>query len=99
MGATKTTYYSDRLNEMAVIAKSLGHPARITIIRYLLESHDCNCKEIVNILPLTQPTVSQHLRELKNAGLINGIIEKNEIYYSVNLGRISMLKRFLDTLN
>ena len=95
MGASKTSHYPDRHNEMAVIAKALGHPARITIIEYLLDTVDCNCKEIVDLLPLTQPTVSQHLSELRSAGLIVGVIEGNEIYYRVDSTRIERLRKFL----
>lgn len=99
MGASKTTYYPDKLNEMATIAKSLGHPARITIIEYLLESGERNCNDIANVLPLSQSTASQHIQELKKAGLIFGEIIRNEIYYSVNHARIAMLKKYLTALD
>lgn len=84
MGATKTYFFNRRQNEVADIMKALGHPARIAIIDYLLKVDRCICGDIVNELPLAQPTVSQHLKELKNAGLIQGNIEGNAICYCIN---------------
>ncbi|MBK9193338.1 MAG: winged helix-turn-helix transcriptional regulator, partial [Crocinitomicaceae bacterium] len=66
------------------IAKALGHPARIAIIEYLLKAESCICGDIVNELPLAQPTVSQHLKELKNADIIQGSIEGTAICYYIN---------------
>ncbi|AZA80415.1 transcriptional regulator [Chryseobacterium lactis] len=84
MGATKTDFFTDRQNRIALIAKALGHPARIAIIEYLLKVNECICGDIVNELPLAQPTVSQHLKELKNAGLIKGNVEGNSICYCID---------------
>ncbi|MFZ1798331.1 MAG: metalloregulator ArsR/SmtB family transcription factor, partial [Chitinophagaceae bacterium] len=67
MGATKTTHFTARQNQMAILLKALGHPARIAIMEYLVKVNTCICGDIVNELPLAQPTISQHLRELKNA--------------------------------
>lgn len=74
MGASKTDHFTDKQNEIATLAKALAHPARVAIIDYLLKVNTCICGDIVNELPLAQPTVSQHLKELKNAGLIKGEI-------------------------
>src|SRR5690606_30467369 len=84
MGATKTDHFTDQQNQIATIAKALGHPARIAIIEYLMKVNTCICGDIVNELPLAQPTVSQHLKELKNAGLIKGNIEGNAICYCID---------------
>ncbi|HEX5026729.1 MAG TPA: metalloregulator ArsR/SmtB family transcription factor [Agriterribacter sp.] len=84
MGATKTDQFTDKQNEIAVLAKALGHPARVAIIDYLLKVDACICGDIVNELPLAQPTVSQHLKELKNAGLIKGNIEGTAICYCID---------------
>lgn len=65
MGATKTDHFTDNQTELAVLAKALGHPARIAIMEYLLKVDTCICGDIVNELPLSQPTISQHLKELK----------------------------------
>jgi len=84
MGATKIEYYSDIQNDIAKIAKALGHPARVAIVEYLVKVNACICGDIVNELPLAQPTVSQHLKELKNAGIIKGEIEGNAICYCID---------------
>ena len=84
MGATKTDHFSDKQNEISTLAKAFGHPARVAIMDYLLKVDTCICGDIVNELPLAQPTVSQHLKELKNAGLIKGDIEGNTICYCID---------------
>jgi len=84
MGISKTDVFTEKQNSIAQIAKALGHPARIAIIEFLLEHKTCICKNIVDELPLSQATISQHLKELKNAGLINGTIEGNTICYCLS---------------
>ena len=84
MGATKTEQFTESQNDLAIIAKALGHPARIAIMEYLLKVDACICGDIVNELPLAQPTVSQHLKELKNAGIIQGTIEGVSVCYCIN---------------
>ena len=70
MGASKSESFSVEQNEMATLFKALSHPARIAIVDYLLTVDSCICGDIVNELPLAQPTISQHLKELKNANII-----------------------------
>ena len=84
MGSTKSEHFTAEQNEMAALAKAMGHPARIAIMEYLLSVDTCICGDIVNELPLAQATVSQHLKELKKAGLIQGTIEGNAICYCIN---------------
>lgn len=98
MGATKTEYFTDRQNRIATIAKALGHPARIAIVDYLLKMNRCICSDIVNELPLAQPTVSQHLKELKNAGLIKGSIEGSTICYCIDEKAFDILKEFFSKI-
>lgn len=98
MGATKTDHFTERQNELAIIAKAIGHPARIAIMEYLLKVNTCICGDIVNELPLAQPTVSQHLKELKNAGLIKGNIEGNAICYCINESAIEKIKSFFQDI-
>lgn len=81
MGVSKTDVFTKEQNSIAQIAKALGHPARIAIIEFLLAQKSCICKDIVAELPLSQPTISQHLKELKKVGLIMGTIEGNSICY------------------
>ncbi len=94
MGATKTDFFTEPQNKMAMIAKALGHPARIAIIEYLLKVNECICGDIVNKLPLAQATVSQHLKELKIAGLIKGSIEGNSICYCIDEKAFEILNVF-----
>ncbi|MBX3254882.1 MAG: winged helix-turn-helix transcriptional regulator [Chitinophagaceae bacterium] len=94
MGATKTDHFTNKQNQIATIAKALGHPARVAIIEYLMKVNTCICGDIVNELPLAQPTVSQHLKELKNAGLIKGSIEGNAICYCIDEKTLNILKEY-----
>jgi len=75
MGITKSESFTDEQNEIANLLKALANPARVAIIQYLLKVDSCICGDIVNELPLAQPTISQHLKELKNANIIQGTIE------------------------
>ena len=94
MGATKTEHFTEKQNEIATLAKALGHPARVAIIEYLMSVDSCICGDIVNELPLAQPTVSQHLKELKNSGLIKGNIEGNAICYCIDEKILSKLQAY-----
>lgn len=98
MGASKTEHFTEKQNQIALIAKALGHPARIAIIDYLLKVNECICGDIVNELPLAQPTISQHLKELKNAGLIKGNIEGNAICYCINEKTFDILKAYFTNI-
>lgn len=84
MGISKTEEYSVKQNRLSEIAKALGHPARVAILEYLATSNACMCGDIVEVLPLSQSTVSQHLRELKNAGLIKGNIDGTSVCYCID---------------
>lgn len=79
-------------HNLAVLCKALGHPARVAILRHLLQVDRCICGDIVNILPLAQSTVSQHLKQLKEAGLIRGEIEGPCICYCADKNRLAELK-------
>ncbi|OXB08510.1 transcriptional regulator [Flavobacterium plurextorum] len=96
MGTTKSDHFTESQNELASLTKALGHPARIAILEYLLKVNSCICGDIVNELPLSQPTISQHLKELKNAGLIKGSIEGNTICYCINEVGFEKIKGFLN---
>ena len=99
MGATKTEHFTDKQNAIATLAKALGHPARVAIMEYLMKVDTCICGDIVNELPLAQPTVSQHLKELKNAGLIKGSIEGNSICYCIDEKAIGKLQNYFANIS
>lgn len=84
MGITKTDSFTEQQNELATLLKAMAHPARIAIIEFLLKKDKCICGDIVDELPLAQATISQHLKELKNANLIKGTIEGTAICYCLN---------------
>jgi DNA-binding transcriptional ArsR family regulator len=84
MGATKSDEFSVKENRMAMYAKALAHPARIAILKLLAGKQNCMCGDIVEELPLSQSTVSQHLKELKAAGLIKGEIEGAKVCYCID---------------
>lgn len=99
MGITKTEQFTEHQNKLANVLKALGHPARIAIIEYLLSVDTCICGDIVNELPLAQPTVSQHLKELKNAGIIKGSIEGKSICYCVDEEAMADLLIYFQNIN
>ena len=84
MGATKSHEFSTKENKLAKYAKALAHPARIAIVNLLATKATCQCGDIVEELPLSQSTVSQHLKELKDAGLIKGEIEGAKVCYCID---------------
>lgn len=84
MGLTKSYEFSVKENKLARYAKALAHPARIAILQFLAGKSGCQCGDIVDELPLSQSTVSQHLKELKDAGLITGEIEGVKVCYCIN---------------
>lgn len=84
MGVTKTENFTKSQNQLAAYAKALAHPARVAIIEYLLKHQTCICGDLVDELPLAQATVSQHLKELKQVGIIKGEIEGSSICYCID---------------
>ena len=84
MGITKSALFTKKQNDLANMAKALGHPARIAILQQLIAANACICGDLVDTLGLAQPTISQHLKELKNAGLIQGTVEGTSICYCIN---------------
>ena len=92
MGVTKTDLFTTEQNELANIAKVFAHPARVAIIQYLLRSNTCFNGHLVEELGLAQATISQHLRELKNSGIIQGTIEGVSVSYCINVERWAEIK-------
>lgn len=84
MGLTKTENFTAEQNELASIAKALGHPARIAIIQHLLKINSCICGDLVDEIALAQPTISRHLKELKAIGIIRGTIEGTSVNYCID---------------
>lgn len=84
MAFHKKEAFTQKEQDLAAFAKAISHPARIAILKVLARRNECICGEIVDVLPLAQSTVSQHLKELKNAGLIQGTIDGPRSCYCIN---------------
>ncbi|HMO31812.1 MAG TPA: metalloregulator ArsR/SmtB family transcription factor [Lacibacter sp.] len=97
MGATKLEAFRLKDQQLARYAKALGHPARVAILRLLLQKQSCVCGDLVEELPLSQSTVSQHLKELKEAGLIQGEIEGPRVCYCIDATAWKRAEQFFQT--
>ncbi|MCC7505067.1 MAG: winged helix-turn-helix transcriptional regulator [Saprospiraceae bacterium] len=95
MPSPKLDAFSTEDNELAEFAKALGHPARVAILKELARRDSCVCGEIVEVLPLAQSTVSQHLKELKAAGLIKGTVEGVKSCYCIDWDNLRRLQALL----
>jgi DNA-binding transcriptional ArsR family regulator len=98
MGATKKEEFTIKDNKIAKYAKALAHPARVAILQLLIKKQACICGDIVDELPLSQSTVSQHLKELKEAGLIKGDVEGVKICYCIDEKEWENAKSYFDSL-
>jgi predicted transcriptional regulator len=92
------TTYSAKDEQIALLAKAMGHPARVAIIRLLLKKQTCICGDIVDELPLSQSTVSQHLKELKEAGIIQGEITGVKTCYCIDDTNWKKIGKLFDDL-
>ena len=98
MAIHKKEEFSTKEQDLANFAKAIAHPARIAILKFLAQKNECICGEIVDILPLAQSTVSQHLKELKNAGLIEGTIDGPRSCYCINWKAFEKFTNDMNTL-
>lgn len=98
MGVTRTDLYTARQNELAQLAKALGHPARIAILEHLLKANACITGHLVDEIGLAQATISQHLRALKEAGLIKGSVEGTSMNYCIEPKRWEVVRGFFSEL-
>ena len=98
MGVTKTDLFSSEQNDIAQIAKAFAHPARVAIIQHLLKANACINSDLVQELGLAQATISQHLKELKDIGIIQGTIEGVSVNYCVNPSKWEDVKLLFNKL-
>ena len=100
MGLAKTEMFTDQQNEISLFAKAFGHPARVSILQHLFKINSCVCGDLVNEIGLAQPTISQHLKELKHLGLIKGNVEGTSVCYCIHKENWAAMKnvmsKFLD---
>ena len=98
MGITKTDIFNDEQNKLALQLKAIAHPARIAILQHIIKANACICGDLVDELGLAQATISQHLKELKNAGLIQGTIEGVSVCYCIEPKAWNSLQKEINTM-
>lgn len=95
MGLVKTELYSDEQNQIALFAKVFGHPARVAILQHLFKIEGCICGDLVTEIGLAQPTISQHLKELKHLGLIKGNVDGTSVCYCIDTKNWTKMKTIM----
>ncbi len=98
MGITKIENYTADQVELAQLLKVLGHPARVAIIQSIIRTNTCVCGDLVTEIGLAQSTISQHLKELKSVGIIQGTIDGTSVCYCINAEKWNQLKSVLSEL-
>jgi DNA-binding transcriptional ArsR family regulator len=98
MGLTRIDKYTDEQVDLAQLLKVLGHPARIAIIQSIIRTDSCICGDLVTEIGLAQSTISQHLKELKHVGIIQGTIEGTSVCYCINKATWSQLRESMNEL-
>ena len=97
MGTTKTDIFTRQQNDFATVLKALAHPARIAILQYIVRQQACICNDLVSEIGLAQATISQHLKELKNVGIIKGNIEGTSVCYCIDEKVWEKIRKQMDT--
>ncbi|AEH00626.1 helix-turn-helix transcriptional regulator [Lacinutrix sp. 5H-3-7-4] len=96
MGFTKRHIFDKQQNEIASFTKMIGHPARVSIIQHISENQHCNCNELVKAIGLAQPTISQHLAEIRKTGLLSQTVKGKSLFYSINKDKLNECRRILN---
>ena len=99
MGITKIDSYSPGVLTLSEVFKALGHPARLSIVQYLIEKGTCICGDIVDELPLAQASISRHLQELKTAGIIKGQISGTSVCYCLSYAHLDAILTLINSIN
>ena len=97
VGLVKTEIFTEYQNQIAKYAKVLGHPARIAILQHLFKTKSCICGNLVDVIGLAQATISQHLKELKNLGIIQGSIDGTKVCYCIDQENWRQMKTVVET--
>lgn len=96
MGFTKKHIFNEQQNRIANYTKVLGHPARISIIQHISDKKKCNCNELVKAIGLAQPTISQHLAEIRKIGLLKQTVKGKSLFYSINTEKLNYCRRVVN---
>lgn len=97
MGLTKTEIFTEEQNQIALFAKVFGNPARVAILQHLFKTNACVCGDLLDEIGLAQPTISQHLKELKHQGLIKGNMEGKSVCYCIDPENWTKMKKVMTT--
>ncbi len=97
MGTTKSEFFTEEQNKIALLFKVLGHPARIAILQHIINQKACICNDLVDELGLAQATISQHLKELKSIGIIQGSIDGKSVCYCIDTNNWKIIQKELET--
>ncbi|MFK2818560.1 metalloregulator ArsR/SmtB family transcription factor [Flavobacteriaceae sp. LMIT009] len=97
MGASRLDIYTDEVNEIAVMAKVLAHPARVAILKYISNQDSCICSDIVDEIGLAQATISQHLKVINDAGLLDGNFQGKSVCYCINIERFQKFQTIFNS--
>jgi DNA-binding transcriptional ArsR family regulator len=95
MGFTKKHIFNEQQNQIANFTKMIGHPARVAIIQHISLNNDCNCNSLVKAIGLAQPTISQHLAEIRKTGLLKQTIKGKNLFYSINQDKLNECRRLI----
>jgi DNA-binding transcriptional ArsR family regulator len=95
MGLTKSEIFTEEQNKISIFAKVFGHPARVSILQHLFKIDSCFCGDLVDEIGLAQPTISQHLKELKYLGLIKGSVEGTSVCYCIDKENWTAMKELM----
>jgi ArsR family transcriptional regulator len=98
VGSSKSIYFNGEQNRLADLSKALSHPARIAILQYLIKNRTCVVGALSEVLPLSQSTISQHLKELKSIGIIRGVVDGPSICYCIDENKWKELTKMLQEL-
>jgi len=95
MGLAKSELFTDQQNQIAIFAKAFGHPARVAILQHLFKINACVCGDLVDEIGLAQPTISQHLKELRTLGLIKGNVDGTKVCYCIHTENWGKMKKIM----
>lgn len=98
MGLTKSSLFTDYHNKIASMAKAIGHPARVAILEHIIQKGSCVCGDLVEELPLSQSTISQHLKSMKDAGIIRGEVDGPYRCYCIDMESCTALMQHLKSI-
>lgn len=96
MGFTKKHIFDEQQNQIANFTKMIGHPARVSIIQFISQNEDSNCNNLVKAIGLAQPTISQHLAEIRKTGLLKQTVKGKNLYYSINQDKLNECRRLIN---